>query len=93
MKPAQKRGNKKIGAPGEKKAVRLNVTLPDGLHKEAERLVEKFHFNGISDLFQHLVREAAFPAAHTAPTLLRDDKPPYRPNPDNDGKGKRPEGN
>lgn len=40
------------------RTARINITMPSGLLEEAKKLVDRRFFNGISDLIQHLVREA-----------------------------------
>src|SRR5687768_14305197 len=40
-----------------RKAKRVNITMPMGLYEVSLSFVDKYEYDGISDLIQHLVRE------------------------------------
>jgi hypothetical protein len=62
---------------------RANITLPPGLAIEAQKLIDQYHFEGLSELCQHLIREAAFNKNRShPPSFLLNEDHPQGPEPD-----------
>lgn len=78
MKGAPKRGVTEGKTQKPPKSARLNITIPQALLDEGMKLVDKFHFNGISDLIQKLLRDAVFTDPATGAQEIHDQNPTYR---------------